>query len=153
MNSQYFSQNFFLNFCKALTAAFVSMTLLMLCSVPARAGESGVRHFTVFLNNIPHTTSGTVRPCTPFRARFEHPDAAVTRVRMRYPHNHNLFMFFPMNEEVNISLHEDYMEKGEWSLSDFIAEDESARAYGQMTLTFQPLDPLNKGVCESFPDS
>ena len=138
---------------RIFTAAI--LCLVFCVSVPAWAEKNtpNATAFTVFLNNIPHTTSGTVRPCTPLMARFEHPDTAVTRVRMRYPHNNNLFMFFPMNEEVNISLHEDYMEKGEWSLSDFIAEDESARAYGQMTLTFQPLDPLNKGLCESFPDS
>lgn len=132
---------------------FACAVALIILSGAAHAEESGANQFTVFLNNIPHKMSGTVRPCTPLMARFVHPDPHVSRVRMRYPYDHNLFIFFPMNREINITLHQDYMEKGEWSLSDFIAEDESGVQYGQMTLTFQPLDPQNKGMCESYPDS
>lgn len=151
-----FTHGFLVRNPKPLTRATAVLMLaagLLIANLPARAEESGAKLFTVFLNNVPHTVSGTVRPCLPLMARFVHPDPHVTRVRMRYPYNHDLFMFFPMKEEINIVLHEDYMKKGEWSLSDFIAEDESGSSYGQMTLTFQPLDPLNNGACESFPDS
>ena len=80
--------------------------------------------FTVYLNDIAHTTSGNVRPCYPVMARFVHPDSNVTRVRMRYPYNYSMFMFFPVNKDVHIDLHENFMRSGQLSLSDFIAEDE-----------------------------
>lgn len=155
-HSENFSHDFFTRRNKYLSLCRLFLLLLVALVFqvsPVRAGESAVNIFTVFLNNVPHSASGTVRPCVPLMARFAHPDPHVTRVRMRYPYNHEMFMFFPLNQDVHIVLHEDYMKKGEWSLSDFIAEDESGSSYGQMTLTFQPLDPLNNGACESFPDS
>ena len=108
------------------------------------------RALVVYLNDMPHTRTGNVRPCYPVMARFEHPDPAVTRVRMRYPYNHEMYMFFPMNESVHIWLHEDYMKQGQLSLSDFIAEDENGNEYGQITLTFIPLDPENQDACNEY---
>ncbi len=121
--------------------------VMMLCAVPTAArADSDI--FTVYLNDIPTMHTTTVRPCYPVMARFEHPDPAVTRVRMRYPHNHAMFMHFPMNEDVHIELHEDYMKRGKLSLSDFIAEDDAGAQYGLMTLTFIPVDPTQGQFCD-----
>ncbi len=109
--------------------------------------------FTVYLNDYPHSRSEKVRPCYPVMARFEHPNPAVTRVRMRYPYNHNMYMVFPVNENIHIALHENFMKKGQLSLSDFIAEDEAGNSYGQITLTFIPLDPENGMVCDAYLNS
>ena len=150
------SHKFFLNIHRLLQKPLAILTIFSLgfiLSLPAAAQEPGARVFTVFLNNVPHSVSETVRPCVPLMARFDHPDPHVTRVRMRYPYNHEMFKVSPISQNYPLSLHEDFMTKGEWSLSDFIAEDESGKTYGQMTLTFQPLDPDNRGLCDSFPDS
>lgn len=109
--------------------------------------------FTVFLNDLPHTKSGNVRPCYPVFAKFEHPNPKVTRVRMRYPYNHNMYKFFDINLETNLQLHEDYMKQGKVSLSDFIAEDYEGNSYGQMTLTFIPVDPANGEHCDAYLNS
>lgn len=109
--------------------------------------------FTVFLNDLPHTYTAKVRPCYPVMARFEHPDPNVTRVRMRYPYNHRMYMFFALNTDINIKLHEDYMKKGQLSLSDFIAEDDFGNEYGMMTLTFIPVDPENGEFCDAYLNS
>ena len=123
------------------------MAMILLPVSSAGANNNG---FVVYLNDMPHTQTENVRPCYPVMARFEHPYPAVTRVRMRYPYNHELHMFFPMNENVHIWLHEDYMKQGQLSLSDFIAEDDSGKDYGQITLTFVPLDPENQDACNEY---
>ena len=62
---------------------------ILVCMVPSLSyAESG--RFTVFLNDLPHTHSGNVRPCYPVFAKFEHPNPKVTRIRMRYPYNHDM---------------------------------------------------------------
>lgn len=119
---------------------------------PAMAQEY-TSEFTVFLNDLPYASDAKVRPCYPVMARFEHPDPNVTRVRMRYPYNHRMFMFFPMNKDVHIRLHEDFMKKGQLSLSDFIAEDGQGNSYGQMQLTFIPVDPEHGEACDAFLNS
>ena len=150
------SHKFFLNSDSLLQRLFTiiaAFSLIFFLSRPAIAQEPDAHVFTAFLNNVPHTVSETVAPCTPLFARFEHPDPHVTRVRMRYPYNHELFMLFPLRQDIRLTLHEDFMNNGQWSLSDFIAEDENGLRYGEMTLTFQPLDPEGKWACESYPDS
>ncbi len=129
---------------------FVVMCFLL--SWPAKAQEY-TSEFTVFLNDLPYASDAKVRPCYPVTARFEHPDPNVTRVRMRYPYNHRMFMFFPINKDVHIRLHEDFMKKGQLSLSDFIAEDGQGNNYGQMQLTFIPVDPEHGEACDSFLNS
>ena len=106
--------------------------------------------FTVFLNDIAYSQTGNVRPCYPVMARFEHPDPAVTRVRMEYPYNSEMFMHFPVNKDVHIKLHEEFMRAGQLSLSHFIAEDDKGNRYGQMTLTFIPVDPAHGEICDMF---
>ncbi len=125
--------------------------LLMVIPTHARADENV---FTVFLNDYAHYHSEKVRPCLPVMAHFYHPNPAVTRIRMRYPRNHAMHMFFDINEEVHIKLHEDYMRKSMLSYSDFLAEDDAGNVYGQMTLTFIPLPTdAHAQACEGFVNS
>ncbi|PCJ99457.1 MAG: hypothetical protein COA45_05320 [Zetaproteobacteria bacterium] len=109
--------------------------------------------FTVFLNDLAYTNSGKVRPCYPLYARFEHPNPEVTKVRMRHPTNHVLFMHFPINQNVHIKIHEQYMKQGLLSISDFIAEDNYGHIYGQMNLTFIPVDPAHGNICDGYVNS
>ncbi len=129
--------------------------LLFICLICSHASYARAENttFNVFLNDLPYASDSKVRPCYPVMARFEHPDPAVTRVRMRYPYNHRMFMFFPVDREVHIRLHEDFMRKGQLSLSDFIAEDDLGNQYGQMQLTFIPVDPEHGEACDAFLNS
>ena len=124
----------------------------LVCMAPSLSHAESDR-FTVLLNDLPHTKSGNVRPCYPVFAKFEHPNPKVTRIRMRYPYNHDMYKFFDVNLETNLQLHEDYMKQGKVSLSDFIAEDYDGNSYGQMTLTFIPVDPANGELCDAYLNS
>ena len=136
---------------KSIFIFFALITSFSFISYKVAQGYSPV--FTVYLNELPYSHTTKVRPCYPVMARFEHPDSAVTKVRMQYPYNTSLFMYFPINQDVHIKLHEDFMKKGQLSLSDFIAEDDYGNRYGQMTLTFIPVDPTLGEVCDAYLNS
>jgi len=141
-----------IEFMKLKIKILVLLTLCVFSMSSPSVADSDV--FIVYLNDHPHSRSEKVRPCYPVMARFEHSSPAVTRVRMRYPYNHNMYMIFPVVEgEVHIKLHEDFMRRGQLSLSDFIAEDEAGNVYGQVTLTFIPLDPENGTLCDAYVNS
>ena len=127
------------------------MAVMLLCAPVNARADSGA--FTVFLNDLPYSHTTKVRPCYPVMARFEHPNPAVTRVRMRYPYNHSMYMLFDVGVDVHIKLHEDFMKKGQLSLSDFIAEDDAGNQYGMMTLTFIPIDPQHGEFCDAYLNS
>ncbi|MGH1404028.1 MAG: hypothetical protein ACRBDL_07270 [Alphaproteobacteria bacterium] len=97
------------------------------------------RPFTVYLNENPFASSQDVSPCYPVMARFEHPDPNITHVRMRYPLNWFMYRVYPVGEDVNITIHEDFMKQGKVSFSDFIAEDAAGNQYDKITLTFLPI--------------
>tara|TARA_B100001989_G_scaffold252023_1_gene232821 strand:+ start:3465 stop:3749 length:285 start_codon:yes stop_codon:yes gene_type:complete len=93
-------------------------------------------------------------PCYPVMASFHHPNPNVTRIKMRYPYNHGLYMIFPVHETTHITLHENFMKQNQTSISDFIAEDDAGNSYGQITLTFLPMGPENNpDRCNNFVNS
>lgn len=108
----------------------------------------------IYLNKTPRDFDGNVSPCFPVMARFTHPDSSVTRIRMRYPYDHGKYMLFPLDQEVHIELHENFMKRSLSSISDFIAEDDFGNDYGVVTLTFVPIKEKHyKEYCNQFLNS
>lgn len=107
-------------------------------------------HFTVVISGVGYSDTSNVSPCFPVMAYFSHPNGNVTKVKMRYPYNHNMFMIFDIDETVHIDLHEKYMRAGQWSLSDFIALDDDGLEYGAFTLTFVPPENPEDHKCSGL---
>lgn len=94
--------------------------------------------FNVIINGAPYMMDMSIKVNPPITAHFTHSNPAVTRVRMQYPRDPRMHVFYPVNRDVTIELHSSYMDQGVASYSDFIAEDDAGNAYDKIRLTFLP---------------
>ena len=125
-----------------------ALCLVIFLGVALKAqADTGYERFIVTISGVDYESSQNIRPCYPVMARFYHSNPHIVKVRMQYPHNRKLYMDFGIDETVHIPLHENYMKKGQWSLSDFIAVDEGGRELERMTLVFVPLPDGEENEC------
>lgn len=97
-----------------------------------------VDRFVITINDISYDSSQTVFTSIPVRAWFNHPNPAVTNIRMEYPRNTSMYFDYPVNEEVRLQIHESHLQAGMLSHSDFIAQDDQGNSYGRIRIVFAP---------------
>ncbi len=116
-----------------------SSTSIPAYDAPRNAGAAKI--YTITINGRTYSESASISPTVPIMARFDHPNPAVTQIKMQHPHNKDLFIYWPLNHEVYIQNHSDYMLRGQYSSSKFIAIDEQGRAYDEILIEFDPRGP------------
>jgi hypothetical protein len=102
------------------------------------AAPAWAQDFVVNIGGHSYREDATIRPCYPLTAIFFHPNINVTKVRMENPRDPSMYMMFPVDQRVAITLHENFMRSGEWSFSDFVAIDDAGKEYGRFQLIFEP---------------
>ena len=152
---------------RRLMAGILSAALVCLLSLPSHAfvdrtpapRQSGsvptldLPHkmddtFGVKVNGIPYSGEENIMPCFPVKAVFTHNNPHVVKVRMQYPEDQRRFKDLPLDVNVPLTLHENFMKDGEYSYSDFIAMDNFNNEYGRVRLTFMPPHEPFAHYCE-----
>ena len=97
-----------------------------------------INKFTIVINNVEYSQSSTISPKTPISAVFHHDNAAVTKIRMQHPRNPQTYIEYPLNQDVGLDIHAEYMRKNVYSSSLFLAMDRSGRVYDEILIEFSP---------------
>ena len=109
---------------------------------------AGEEYFIVNVSGIDYGASENIIPCFPVIARFKHSNPKVTKIRMQYPPRPEMYVIYEAQHDAHLKLHENFMKKGEYSYSDFVALDDHNRELGRITLTFVPPYDSGNNACK-----